>query len=267
MTDGLWEVVTVRYGTRQTVRSEVFLNHFIHGEPDGPIRMDYYFWVVRNAERTLLIDTGYSLAGGTKRRRDFLIDPVEAFEALGVGPATEPTVIVTHAHYDHIGNLARFDRSPIVVGRAELDFWSGPMRDRAQYRYSTEPDEIDALVALCDRGRTTFVDDVLELAPGVTVHQLGGHTAGQLAVAVATSEGELLLTSDAVHYFEELDRDRPFVFLDDLRATYAAFDRVRSLAAQGMRVVPGHDPDVLLRLGGTEHPALPGISSVIGRVA
>jgi glyoxylase-like metal-dependent hydrolase (beta-lactamase superfamily II) len=92
---------------------------------------------------------------------------------------------------------------------------------------------------------TTF-DRETTVAPGVRVVRVGGHTAGQAIVLVDTAEGTVLLSSDAVHYVEELDRDRPFVHVDSVPDMYEALDRVRRLLASGeaVRLVPGHDPGV-----------------------
>jgi hypothetical protein len=57
-----------------------------------------------------------------------------------------------------------------------------------------------------------------------------------------------------VHYFEELERDRPFSIVASLADMYAAFDQIRELAHGGARVVAGHDPLVAKRFG---HPADP----------
>ncbi|HVV25151.1 MAG TPA: N-acyl homoserine lactonase family protein [Pseudonocardiaceae bacterium] len=244
-----YQVVIVKYGTRQTVRSDVYLNHGVYREPDGPIDMDYYFWVVRDRERTVLVDTGFSRAGGQARDRTFLLDPAAAYTALGVEPAAAPTVVVTHAHYDHIGNLTLFPDSPVVIAERELAFWTGPHACRAQFHHSVQDEELELLAKADQEGRVRTFRGRLDLAPGIEVIELGGHTPGQSVVLVDTTDGPVLLASDAIHYYEEYERDMPFAFVADLVAMYEGFDRIRTMVAGGevRHVVSGHDPDTLSR--------------------
>src|SRR3954469_16228271 len=117
-----YQVSIVKFGTRSTVKSDVYLNFHIYKTADEPVDMDYFFWVIRNGQRTVVVDTGFSRHGGEVRNRTFLIEPAAAFAALGVDPGEAPEVLVTHAHYDHIGNLDLFPESNIIMARAELDF-------------------------------------------------------------------------------------------------------------------------------------------------
>lgn len=246
-----YEVVIARYGTRRTSRSDVFLNYSVYGEPDGPIEMDYFFWLVRNEARTIVVDTGFSRAGGDARGRTMLVDPTEQLSSLGVDISSGPTVVITHAHYDHIGNLASFERSPVVVAEAELEFWNGPYGRRAQFHHSVEDEELAALDRAVDAGRVVTFEDHHTVASGVDVIRVGGHTPGQSMVVVQTPEGPVLLASDAVHYYEEYERDMPFVSAADLVEMYAGFDLVRSLVDTGQvrHLVTGHDPGTLATFG------------------
>ena len=264
----MYQVVIVRYGTRNTVRSDVFLNHGVYGEPDAPISMDYFFWVVRDEHRTIVVDTGFSRAGGEARNRTFLLDVADAYRALGVDPATGPTVVVTHAHYDHIGNLSLFPDSPIVISRRELDFWSGPYAHRRQFHHSVQDEELELLATADKQGRVTAFDGRIEIAPGVEVIDIGGHTPGQSVVLVATSDGPVLLASDAVHYYEEYERDMPFVAVADLAAMYGGFDLIRAMVTDGRvrHLVSGHDPDTLARFTPLDG-ALAGFAATIGAPA
>ncbi|MEV6634790.1 N-acyl homoserine lactonase family protein [Actinoplanes sp. NPDC051470] len=249
-----WQVVIVRYGTRQTVRSDVYLNHHLYGEPDGPIGMDYFFWVLRGAGRTIVVDTGFSAAGGANRKRTTLIEPAAALDALGVDRATGPPVVVTHAHYDHIGNLGLFPMSPVSIARAEYDFWTGPYANRTLLHHSVEDDEIAHLRQVESEGRLRPFADEAVLAPGVRLIRLGGHTPGQTVVLVDTSAGPVLLASDAVHYYEEYQRSMPFTQVANLIDMYAGFERIRGMVDSGevRYLVPGHDPATLARFGGTD---------------
>lgn len=261
-----YEVVIVRYGTRLGHRAEVYLNYPIYGQQDGPIEMDYFVWIVRNQRRTILVDTGFSPNGAENRNRTFVRPIPEVYDALGVDRSEEHVVVVTHAHYDHIGNLSLFPRARVHISGSELDFWTGPMADRKQFSHSTEDDEIAALRAAAAEGRVTRVADGYMLAPGIELLEIGGHTPGQLAVRVSTDEGDVLLASDAVHYYEEYEDDMPFAFVADLPAMYAGFDRIRELMKSGevAHLVSGHDPDTLRRFRMVDDGPLAGIAATIG---
>jgi glyoxylase-like metal-dependent hydrolase (beta-lactamase superfamily II) len=262
-----YEILVIKYGTRSTTRSDVFLNYGVYGEPDAPIEMDYFCWIARNAARTVVIDTGFSQAGGAARGRTMLIDPRDALAGVGVDPADEPTVIVTHAHYDHIGNLAHFSRSPFVVARAEVEFWAGPYGRHALFHHSVEDDELRVLASAVAEGRATLFDDRYQVADGIDVIRVGGHTPGQAVVVVRTAEGPVLLASDAVHYYEECDKNMPFVSVASLVDMYAGFDMIKDLVTRGsaVHVVSGHDPGTLSRFATADGP--PGAQvAVIGKL-
>ena len=245
-----YEVLAVRYGTRQASAAEVFLNYHAYREPDRPLRMDYFFWVARSPARTVVVDTGFSPAGGAARGRTMLMDTMSALRAAGTAPENVAQVVLTHAHYDHIGGLPAFTETAaeVVMTRAEYDFWTGPMGRRGQFAHTTEASELDHLRELRAAGRLTLAGPAHQIAPGIELIQVGGHTPGQAIVTVATAGGPVILASDAVHYYEELERDRPFSIVASLADMYAAFDQIRGLAA-GARVVAGHDPLVAERFG------------------
>jgi glyoxylase-like metal-dependent hydrolase (beta-lactamase superfamily II) len=262
MTQHPWEVVIVRHGTRDTRRSEVFLNYPFYGEQDGPFTLDYFFWVLRSGDESIVIDTGYSAAGAASRGREILIDPLEALRLLGVDPASGVPVVVTHAHYDHIGNLPAFSASEVHIAQSEMDFWTSEIATRPLFSHFGDPEEVDELRRIEAEGRLRPFTGVTRIADGVELVEVGGHTPGQVMVVVETADGRVLIASDAAHFVEELERDMPFVSMADVPQSYRVLEQIRQTDAA--HVLTGHDAATLEGL--EPLPALPqGLAAVIGR--
>lgn len=255
--------MAVRYATRLTSKRECFLNYHVYNEPDADLVMDYYVWVIRNGDRTIVVDTGFSEEVAVRRSRTMVRDPMIGLRQLGIEAATLPQLILTHAHYDHAGNVGQFGVSEVVMARREYEFWTGPFGRRAQFAHSTEVADIEHLEALGAQSRLCLVAGSHQLAPGIEIIEMGGHTPGQLVVSVATKGGSVVLASDAMHYYEEIERDRPFAVVADLEGMYRSFDALRDMQSQpGCILVAGHDPAVMTRF-----PAVAGQEGFAVRVA
>ncbi|MEX6664378.1 N-acyl homoserine lactonase family protein [Pseudomonas sp. W2-17] len=243
------EVIVVRYGTRQTTKSECYYNFRAYREPDAEMTMDYFFWIFRSAEQTIVIDTGFSPEAAIARKRQPVVAPADALARLGIDPKEVKLLVLTHAHYDHAGNLGLYPNAKIVMSRREFEFWGTDMGKRPQYGHHIDPLDIERIQALHREGRITLLDTPQNtLIPGIELYELGGHTPGQMAVVVEMPEGPVILASDAIHYYDELEQDRPFAVLDSLADMYRGYERIREwLQRPGALMIPGHDPDVMNR--------------------
>jgi glyoxylase-like metal-dependent hydrolase (beta-lactamase superfamily II) len=111
-------------------------------------------------------------------------------------------------------------------------------------------------------GRVEFHDGDDLIAPGITVHHVGGHTKGLQSVRVDTRLGPIVLAADAAHLYAHLDGGRVFPTVYNVAETLEGYGRLRKLAASPRHVVPGHDPIVLKR-----YPAAkPGLEGWIVRL-
>ncbi|GAA2853318.1 MBL fold metallo-hydrolase [Actinoplanes cyaneus] len=255
-TPGVSTVYALQYGCRAGVRGE----HFLGWDAASGERHDiaYYAWLVLSADRTILVDTGMDPAADPPLTGWSFRTSVPALLAgSGIAAAGVDTVVLTHLHYDHAGGVRSLPRARVFVQAAELAYWAGPAAKRnTREAWLSDRDDLGHVAALLDTGRAVALSGDHEVAPGVSAHLVGGHTAGMQIVAVRTASGPLVLASDALHFFENAETDRPGPILHSMPDVYAAFDRARELAAGGT-VVPGHDTSVPTRLGIGQAPSLP----------
>lgn len=241
----LWNVYAVKYAERNArTRSDSFLDD---DHPAAPHGMDYFVWLLDNGLQRILVDTGYEEAEAERRGRPILRDPAFALEAVGVQASEIETVIVSHLHYDHAGGLDRFPNAHFHVQQSEMAFATGPCMCDPEIRAPFTADHVCELVRKLFLGQVQFHQGVSQVAPGVTVHRVGGHSMGLQVIRVETPSGPLCLASDAAHYYENFLERKLFPIVVDKPAMLNGFDEIVRLAGDKDRVIPGHDPLVTSR--------------------
>lgn len=244
VTSDAYEVFAIRYATRDAQRS----SHFIGGDPhDGPMPMDYFVWLVRNAERTFVVDTGFTAEMAEKRKRTFLRTPIAGLALMGVDAKTVKDVVITHMHYDHVGTFFDFPAARFHLQDLEMNFATGRYMRHGRFNHGYEVEDVVGMVRLVFKDRVHFHAGSAELAPGLSVHHIGGHTMGLQCVRVATQRGWLVLASDCSHYYEHMETGRVFPTTFHVGDTIEGYDRLRSLAESPQHIIPGHDPLVMKR--------------------
>ncbi len=239
-----FEVYAIRYATVERRAAE----NFIGGDPhESAARMDYFVWLARRASQAVVIDTGFNEAAARRRRRQFLRSPVEGLRLLDVDAASVQDVILTHLHYDHVGNFDLFPRARFHLQDRELAYATGRYMATEFFAAAYELDEVVGMVRNVYGGRVRFHDGDAQIAPGLTVHLVGGHTKGLQVVRVWTRLGWLVLASDASHYAANMDAERPFPVVADITQMVDGWQRLRELASEPRYIIPGHDPVVMQR--------------------
>jgi glyoxylase-like metal-dependent hydrolase (beta-lactamase superfamily II) len=162
-----------------------------------------------------------------------------ALRAAGVAPEDIEIVILTHLHWDHAANNHLLPNARFYCQRAEYEFIRNPTPE-ASMGYEFE------------RVRRTayeLVDGDARLFDAVSVLLTPGHTKGGQCVVVDTAEGKVVLTGDLITLRESYRMDPPMpngLCID----REAMLEGLRKVKAVSERILPGHDPGVLLPGGG-----------------
>ncbi|MGH7161129.1 MAG: N-acyl homoserine lactonase family protein [Acetobacteraceae bacterium] len=246
-----YEVFALRYATL-TARTagENFLFPDDHA---SAMPIDYYLWAIRGAGRTIVVDTGFSPESGVSRGRQFLHSPEEALRAIGIDAAKVRDVVISHLHWDHAGNWEIFPAATFHLQDSEMAFATGRCMCHDVFRRALEVEDVVGAVRNVFAGRIRFHDGTAEIAPGVTLHLIGGHSGGQQSVRVRTRRGWVVLASDATHFWANIRTRNPFPLVVDVARMLEGYQILEALADGPDHIIPGHDPLVLKRF-----PTVPG---------
>lgn len=239
-----YEVYAIRYARRDANRRE----HFLLRDPhDGPMAMDYFVWAIVGGGRTLVMDAGFGAEEAVTRKREYIRRPADGLRMIGIEAAAVEDLIVSHLHYDHIGTWDDFPRARLHLQEREMHFATGPHMCRPLVRHSFTIEHIEGVVRALYDGRMNFIHGEAEIAPGISLHHVGGHTAGLQVARVWTRRGWLVLASDASHFYENFERVAPYKTVFHVGDMLAGYGKLRELADAPDAIIPGHDPLVMQR--------------------
>lgn len=235
-----WQIHAIKYADRnRRTRKDSFLFDDNH---DAPHAMDYFIWLLRRGSQAILVDTGYDEQEAKVRGRPILLDPRAALAPFGLTAEDIDQVIVTHLHYDHAGGLHLFPNATLHIQAAEMAFATGPCMCHDTVRMPFTGAHVCEAVQRLYAGKVIFYEGDGEVADGVSLHCIGGHSRGLQAVRVRTDAGWLVLASDATHFYENLQARKPFPIVVDLQNMLDGFDTLERLASSPDLIIPGHDP-------------------------
>lgn len=239
-----YEIYAIKYAHHARTARE----NFIGGDPhDGPMPMDYFVWLIRGEGREIVVDTGFNVAVAAKRGRRITLPVEQGLRLMGVDAAAVKDVAITHLHYDHVGNFDLFPQATFHLQDLEMQYATGRCMGVETLRHPYEVEDVVGMVRRVYAGRVRFHDGEGEIAPGVTLHHVGGHTMGLQIVRVATRRGWVVLASDASHYYANMEQGRPYPIVYNVGDMVEGWRKAHALADSAEHVIPGHDPLVMER--------------------
>ena len=211
---------------------------------DEKIDTIYALWLIRGGGRNILFDSGFHRERWFKvwTIKDYL-RPDEAVKLAGVNPEEVTDIVISHAHWDHMGGIDLFPKAIVWIQKEEFRYYTGPAWQPGGDHGGIDPEDVQQLVRLNTEGRLRLLDgDNVEIFPGIRAYTGGRHTFASQYLRV---EGNppFVLASDNVYLYRNLAEHKPSATFSDAdhAANIAAQLRMIELAGSVDRVVPGHD--------------------------
>jgi glyoxylase-like metal-dependent hydrolase (beta-lactamase superfamily II) len=203
-------------------------------------------WLLRGANRTIVVDAGFQRADLIQRWRPTgYVKPTDAVAAAGVPPEQVTDLIISHIHWDHFDGAELFPKATIWIQREEVEHHidsTGKVLDRA-----IDAQDAQMLARLMKAGRVRLLDGDQEIIDGINVWIGGKHTFQSQFVSAKTSAGTVVFASDNAYLYENLDQRVAIAQTVDAASNLRAQDRMLSLVTDRRLVIPGHDPEVMRR--------------------
>jgi glyoxylase-like metal-dependent hydrolase (beta-lactamase superfamily II) len=251
----LWEIFVLEYARSK----DQPVATLIQGAYDqGTIDLPFAFVLARSGGRNVLVDCGFMKEGnGVAVAEKFgipsWISPVRMVAEMGVEASDITDIVLSHAHFDHMGSIEKFPNAKLHLQKRELMSWIEFMAMPRQFEFLTQvldPDDIYSALDAAKEHRLVLLEgDQDNVVPGIHVRSGEGHTFGQQFVTLDTARGRVVVAGDCVYGTQNLtgkNNDGVYIplgswigsVLDQLKS----FDRINKEIAQDMdRLVILHD--------------------------
>jgi len=252
-----YEVFALRYAT---IPDFPVAGLVARADPARKADIAMMIWLVRGNGRNILVDSGFYHEQFFKdwNVKDFT-KPSDTMKRVGLKPEDITDVIITHMHWDHADGMDLFPNARIWIQKDELEYYAGEAWQSEKTHGGIDQDDVLTLVKLNVQGHVGLVNgDAQEIIPGVTCYTGGKHTYQSQYVGVQTAAGTVVLASDNMYLYENLEKHVPIAQTLDADSNLRAQDRMKQIASRPELIVPGHDGAVFAKF---PNPA-PGVAQI-----
>ena len=200
-----WELYVFEYARS---RSQPVASLIAGAFADGTIDLPFSFVLAQSGDRNVLLDCGFMNEGGGAEmalRFDvpWWVSPVKMLEEFGVPADKVGVIVVSHAHFDHMGGIGEFPKATLHIQKREYLSWMEAMALPRQYGFLTavvHPDDLRTAFDASLEHRLKLIDgDADDVLPGVHVRSGEGHTLGQQFIIVETARGRMVVSGDCIY--------------------------------------------------------------------
>jgi glyoxylase-like metal-dependent hydrolase (beta-lactamase superfamily II) len=221
------------------------VSELVKGAPAGEkVDIAMVVWLVRGGGRNILYDSGFHRESWLKYfpMNDFL-RPDEAVRSVGVKPEEITDIIISHAHWDHMGGVDLFPKATVWIQKAEFHYYTGEAWQPGGQHGGIDPEDVRELVKLNTESRLRLIDgDDVEILPGIRAYTGARHTYASQYIRVEGTP-TFVLASDNCYLYRNLTEHRASATFSeaDQPANIKNQTRMIELAGSADRVIPGHD--------------------------
>lgn len=218
-------ITAVKYGTSLFPASAIFLDD----TTDRYLEFHWLFYIISLNEHIILIDTGFN---DENKKLQFNVeteDPIDLLFRLELNPEDVTDIIITHEHFDHIGNLHRFPYAHVYIHRDSYN------------TFLENPNTEGVTTVLTNRSRTTLFDDKLILLNCITVKHIGGHTKGSSVVSLDTLSDIYLFTGDEIYLLDNFFKKIPNGSVFNAESNMQFIESIPT----NIIILPFHDPGIV----------------------
>jgi glyoxylase-like metal-dependent hydrolase (beta-lactamase superfamily II) len=241
--ESVYEVYAIQYGTLKSFP----LGGLVKGEDQNKkIDIALMIWLIRGNGRNILVDSGFyrDLFMKQWKPADYT-KPSEAISKLGLKPGDITDVIISHAHWDHCDGADLFPKARVWIQKEEFEYYDLPEHQKGTGVFVVDMAMLEKIKA---EGRLELVNgDGKAVLPGITVYTGGRHTYASQYVGANTGKGIVILASDNVYLYENIEKSLPITATFDAESNLRAQERMKKLAASPDLIIPGHDPAVFVK--------------------
>ncbi|MGA7624166.1 MAG: N-acyl homoserine lactonase family protein [Candidatus Acidiferrales bacterium] len=236
-----YSIQAIRYGS-----AEDDVASLVMGAPkDEKINLAMVIWLVRGGGHNILLDSGYHRDTFLKEfpSTDY-IRPDEAVKLAGIQPEDVTDIVISHAHWDHMGGIDLFPKATVWIQKEEFRYYTGEAWQPGGDHGGIDPDDVQQLVRLNTEGRLRLVDgDNVQLFPGIRAYTGGRHTYASQYLRVEGNPPFVLASDNCYLYRNLIERKASATFSEaDHDANIRNQERMIQLAGGNLdRVIPGHD--------------------------
>ena len=220
----------------------------------GPVKdsvnINFMVWLIKGKNgKNILLDAGF--LPGLEDAKEFAVThylrPDSAILKLGVQPAAITDIIISHPHWDHIDGIDLFPNARVWMQKEDFIYCVSMAWQKEGNNGGLHQQDIRKLVDLNLARRLTLVDgDDKEIIPGIKVYTGSRHTFNSQYVLVETGINKIVLASDNIWVYYQLEHLRPPSDGGTMDTTgyVKSMQRMKTQASDPKYIIPGHDAKV-----------------------